>query len=549
MPSPSARPTLRIVSVNDVYALDNLPRLATLVRRHRAGAEGDTIVTLAGDFVAPSVLSSLDAGRGMVLAMRAVGVTHATLGNHEDDIPTDELRKRIAELGATFLTTNVRGLDPTLPASSIVLVGPAENRVKIGLIGVVTVDETMYRRAPFGGGPLLPPNAAALAETARLFEREKCDAVIPLTHQSFTEDVELARAAAMRAASGFGGSASGAARPYPVIVGGHEHVVFLEQVSGTWILKAGSEASHAVVTDLVWSAGKGAPPEVTVRLENVIDFPEDPAVRALVDEHMQLVVALGTATLLKLPKGTSLSSVGTRVRQTSLGALLCSRVRDALGAHACLFNGGGIRAARDYKDHFTYGDLEAEVPFDNEVVVARLPGRVVADAVRASRAHAPAEYGGFLQVDDHTVVAADGTALRIAGAPFDPGRVYRVAIVRELFTGLDHIEPLVRFARENPTRVPESGSGRGIKLVLVEAFSIALWKELGGFDAVDANHDGTVTASEVALAVARATEEAPSSMTADLVLRALHADKSHGASREDVERATRGPDTPPDETE
>ena len=93
-------PKLRIVSVNDVYALDNLARLRSLVRHH---AERDPanvlLVVLAGDFLAPSLLSSIDAGRGMVECLNAVGFTHVILGNHEDDIPPDELRSRLTELG------------------------------------------------------------------------------------------------------------------------------------------------------------------------------------------------------------------------------------------------------------------------------------------------------------------------------------------------------------------------------------------------------------------------------------------------------------------
>src|SRR5205085_1309458 len=111
-----------------------------------------------------------------------------------------------------------------------------------------------------------------------------------------------------------------------------------------------------------------------------------------------------------------------------------------------------------YKRHFTYGDLKNEVPFDNEVVVAQIPGRVIREAVAASRANAPAESGGYLQLDDRCT--ADGTLFGIAGAPLDEARDYKVALVRDLFLGMDHIEPLVRFAKEMPERVPPAGSGR-----------------------------------------------------------------------------------------
>src|SRR5215813_13386214 len=96
--------TLRIVAVNDVYSLANLPRLKTLVRHYaETDPAGAMIVTLAGDFLSPSILSSLDAGRGMVDCMNDVGFTHVTLGNHEDDLSSEQLDARLRELRAKCL--------------------------------------------------------------------------------------------------------------------------------------------------------------------------------------------------------------------------------------------------------------------------------------------------------------------------------------------------------------------------------------------------------------------------------------------------------------
>lgn len=50
-------------SVNDVYELENLPFLDGVIAVHR---KDNTITMLPGDFVAPSLLSSLDNGKGMV---------------------------------------------------------------------------------------------------------------------------------------------------------------------------------------------------------------------------------------------------------------------------------------------------------------------------------------------------------------------------------------------------------------------------------------------------------------------------------------------------
>jgi hypothetical protein len=194
-----------------------------------------------------------------------------------------------------------------------------------------------------------------------------------------------------------------------------------------------------------------------------------------------------------------------------MGALLCSRVRDAMGADLAVLNGGAIRANRDYPDRFTYGDLEAEVPFDNEVVVVTMAGRDVRAAIAASRAHAPVESGGFLQCDrDPDALADDAT--------------YGVALVRNLFFGMDHNAPLIQLAHDHPEAIPPAGSGRDIKHVLAEAFAVELWKKLGKFDEIDVNHDGKVDEAEVLAALERITAHAPSHVTAHLLLHTLDKD-------------------------
>ena len=57
---------LRVIFVNDVYELDNWPRFITAVESLTEDKE-NTIVLLPGDFVAPSLLSSLDHAKGRAL--------------------------------------------------------------------------------------------------------------------------------------------------------------------------------------------------------------------------------------------------------------------------------------------------------------------------------------------------------------------------------------------------------------------------------------------------------------------------------------------------
>ena len=256
----------------------------------------------------------------------------------------------------------------------------------------------------------------------------------------------------------------------------------------------------------------------------VHDYADDPALRALVERHMLPVKALHAATFLRIAPGSTLSSVGTRHRQTSVGSLIANCVRDDLCADACLINGGGIRAGREYTETFTYGDLEAELPFANEVVVVTMPGRVLREAVAASRASAPRPAPGFLQVDAGVVVDAQQRVITVQGEALDDAREYRVATVRVLFDGMDNVAPLTRFAQENPERVPPRDSGRELKMIVVEAFSLALWREIGGFVRVDADCDARVSADELRQAILEASGAPAPALLVDGIFGALDAD-------------------------
>lgn len=74
-------PRLRIVSFNDVYDLSNLARLQTFLKDIAQDHPPD-VICLAGDFLSPSPLSALDNGKGAVATLRAIGITHLSLGKY-----------------------------------------------------------------------------------------------------------------------------------------------------------------------------------------------------------------------------------------------------------------------------------------------------------------------------------------------------------------------------------------------------------------------------------------------------------------------------------
>lgn len=500
-------PVLGLISVNDVYSLEHLPRLASLVAHHRQHTKADRwLLVLAGDFIAPSVLSSLDGGRRMVAALNALGVTHVVFGNHEDDVPPSELAARVREFNGVWLGTNVHGFAAPLATDSVVEVGG----LRVGLVGVVMNDPAVYRRPPFGGARLEDPNETVEREARRLLA-SGCHTVVAITHQWLGDDRRLAEAGVV-----------------PLILGGHEHEPHLERTATSTLTKSGMDALTAAVCTVTL----GQPVRVEVHHEPVRRFPPDPSLQRHLDDARAFVQRLAGAELLAAVD-TPLTSAGGRSAQVSMGTFVCSWLRRALDADIAVFNGGGLRGSTTHAAAFTLGDLMNEVPFDNEVVVATVPGDVLRDAVAFSRRLAPQPHGGFLQLDDASQVGSDGRTLsHVDGRPLDPAKVYRLAAPRAHLLGLDHLEPFVRWFDAHPTAVPPAGSGRPPRLILLEALVRDRVRVLGGFDALDRDGDGRVTREDLLalLPTGPATEA-----TASLMLDTLDQNHDEVLTREEAE--------------
>eukprot|EP00937_MAST-01D_sp_MAST-1D-sp2_P001858 g1858.t1 len=468
---------LRIICVTDVYVLDNLPALHTLVRQRSLK---NTIILLPGDFCAPSLLSSMDHGFGMVDLLNLVPVTHVCFGNHETDIPHEELQKRIKQFNGRWINSNMPDfadgrLKKWLPETDIVTVENGEHTRRVGLIGVLSNADGLYRPGAFGGARIGDPNEALAAMKRKLEEEDGVDFVVPMTHQYVPEDTVTCN-------KGLG---------FPFIIGGHDHHVVTEEINGTMLLKPGADAEHAIQIDLAWAdAAKDTKPSFTWELLKVADFRPDPLLERAVTKHMALVDALEHATLATKPEGVHWSSRDIRVSQTSIGTMLCTALRNGLNTKemtcdAMIMNAGGIRANHDYPDdhiNFSYGDLKREIPFSSEVVVIEMPGSVLQESITYSRHKAPGEMASmFLQLDEGLELDAGGNVTHVHGKPFSSDVVYHVGVLYTAVTGMDNIVPLVEYCNsvlKPKGDMPPEDAGRPAKTVLVHYFALEIFKSI-----------------------------------------------------------------------
>lgn len=210
-----ARELIRIVSINDIYDIQNFPAFAALLKEVRA-TPAKTITVVNGDFLSPNALSPLDKGRSMIDCFNRLGVTHCCLGNHEGDLGLKELRKRSSEFNGVVLCSNVPdliagGKSPIKPWD--IVTTPAGRR--IGILGLLLDEPGAFRDGTFKGCAIDPVVASARSWAQELRERHMVDFLLPLTHQSMSRDEMLAAAGL----------------DFPLIVGGHDHELMLRNTA------------------------------------------------------------------------------------------------------------------------------------------------------------------------------------------------------------------------------------------------------------------------------------------------------------------------------
>ena len=177
---------LRIIAVNDIYDLANLPRLRTLFNictnvtstdqfsppvppatiEHPHAQPDRTLVTLAGDFLSPSLLSSLDRGRGMVDVLNHVPITRLCFGNHEADLPLHSIKRRVREFNGVWLNTNMQAFEEDTVNYEMIDLG---DDIHVGLLGLLTDQPGVFATDTFRGVPILDVASGGPIKGERLY--------------------------------------------------------------------------------------------------------------------------------------------------------------------------------------------------------------------------------------------------------------------------------------------------------------------------------------------------------------------------------------------
>lgn len=437
---PQARSTLTLLQINDVYtalpvdggSAGGLARVATL--KQQIAGEGRTVeLLLCGDFLSPSIASSVFKGRQMMEAFDRAGVDLAILGNHEFDFGPDILRQRMSEAKWTWLVSNIFEEKTGRPLGGYPTVLLKDyGGMKVGYLGLcLGGDEISADRRV--GLRIDDPIAVGEKLVAEL-QKQGAEVIIALTHLDYADDRRLAlRCPAI-----------------DIILGGHEHEASTTWVGRTLISKADSDARTVARIDLLPGEG-GEKPEIQFELVPInASLADDPETALIARDYedrlgMALEVEVGLCR-------TPLDAVAESVRsgESNLGNLLTDAMREDTGTAIAILNGGSIRSNQVFRPGtLRMKDLVAIHPFGGTVCVVEGPGSLIVEMLNHGVGRLGESVGRFPQVSgisfrvDPGAPAGDRVReVKVGDELLDPARVYKFAVGDYMLKGGDGYQML-----------------------------------------------------------------------------------------------------------
>ncbi len=429
---------ITILHVNDTYQFSpvdggksgGLARVLTIKKKVLA-ENPNTLFTLGGDTISPSVETRTYRGAQMIDAWNALGLDYSVFGNHEFDVKKDELKSRIAESKFTWLGANV--FDKTTEkifADTPPFVIRSVGGIKIGFIGLLlpeaketsSMDDTIEVRDYCTVARELVPKMKAAG----------ANVVIGLTHMFMWEDKGLAGCA-----------------NFDLILGGHEHTLLQSSASGTPIFKMTADAREVGKFDLYFDKKTGKFESMDWQIIPVTpDIADAPEFSSVADKYKELVDKLAVKVGETSVPLDALSE-SNRTKETNIGNFIADAYRNAANADVALVNGGSIRADLSYNPGpLTKRDVLSMLPFNNPIVKIEVTGKMLLDAL---------EHGVARSAEDHE----PGRFPQVSGMSFtfDAGRLPGQRVLEVYVGGKRLMEDAAYTLATSDFLVTKSGDG------------------------------------------------------------------------------------------
>ncbi|MFL5358148.1 bifunctional metallophosphatase/5'-nucleotidase [Archangium sp.] len=441
---------------------------ASFLARHlaelRARDPQNTLVVAAGDLIGASPLvSALFHDEPTIEAMNLAGLNLTSVGNHEFDEGTTELRRMQTGgchpvdgcqdgtpfEGARFQYLSANVVDAQghtlFPAYAVRELGG----VKVAFIGMTLEGTPEIVEAAGIQGYQFRDEADTVNALVPELKRQGIRAIVVLIHEGAAQNPAPGP---YDGCEGISGAIVDIVHRFDpevdAVISGHTHQAYNCVIDGKPVTSAASYGR--VITDLELVLDTSTGDVVGSSAHNVLvtqDVEGVPDVQALVERYDRLAAPLRDRVLGKVT--APLQQPGARrwpSGESTLGNLIADSQLEATkdaGAQVAFMNPGGVRADLDAGD-VTYGESFTIQPFGNSLVTLTLTGAQLHSLLEAQwegntvRILQPSRGFSYTWKASAPVgQKVDPASLRLNGAPVDPAGRYRVTVNNFLAGGGD----------------------------------------------------------------------------------------------------------------
>ncbi|QZH75080.1 MAG: bifunctional metallophosphatase/5'-nucleotidase [Erythrobacter sp.] len=496
VPDQSSAPvTVQILAINDFHGNLETPQSETwfmqdgVERRVRLGGaaqlaatlaalrSGNSVTVAAGDLIGASpLISSLFLDEPTIKALSTMGLDIASVGNHEFDRGTDELRRMqdggcdvftlrapcAVEpfVGAEFAYLAANVVDSAgetfLPATEIREIGGA----RIGFIGMTLEGTANLVSAQATEGLRFLDEAETANRHAAELRAQGVDTVVVLVHEGADVDPYYNLTGCPGLSGPIVAIAEALNPEISLVVSGHTHQAYVCTVpttAGSEVLLTSGGRFGGFVTDIALTIDPATDTVVSVTGRNVpVDgnAGSDPALAALVATYAEASgpVASRAVGPIAPANGEQGEDCGDRPAQGFVADAYLHAANSApgVGADLALVNSGGVRTNLDGANDgvLTFGELSAMAPFGNGTIVLEMTGAEFRNVLEQQFC----EENGTTTICDSVLIPSAGshytadpskpalqriTSVTINGQPLDPDHIYRVVTNSFLVGGGD----------------------------------------------------------------------------------------------------------------
>ncbi|EOD43737.1 Homeobox [Neofusicoccum parvum] len=424
-------PDLRIIHYNDVYHCEpssaepvgGYARFKSLCNHYRSdpkfAGQSELLTFFSGDAFNPSLESS----------------------NHDLDFGVRQYRHLTNQCKFPWLLANV--LDPALGENESLANAPkttmmtSSNGIKIGIIGLAEREwlDTINS---------LPPDIIykSASETAKelvpALREQGAEIVIAITHQREPNDNKLAE----KMPDGL----------VDIILGGHDHYYNHSLINGTHVLRSGSDFKQLSYIE-AWKKQDGSNKWDfnIIRRDVVSQIPQD-------EEALKLIDGLTSKLKTKLEKPVGYTAAPldarfttVRTRESNMGNFVCDLMRLTYNGDCALMASGTIRGDQIYPPGVVrVKDIMNCFPFEDPIVVIKVTGKAIVEALENAVSKYPALEGRFPQVsniefefDPQQPEGSRVTYTNVANEPVDLEKEYVMVTRGYMARGRDGYDSLL----------------------------------------------------------------------------------------------------------